>query len=494
MNKPNYIFILFILLLSISAQSQTATEAFRLSDSDPLGSARNVGVGNSMYSIGADLSAIGNNPAGIGAYWRSEFMGSMDITWKPYDAKLSGDSINHQVHGSFDYFRMPNLGFVMTTQPSGSKWQTSNWAIGVNRVAEYAKEVQFKGYTQGSITDSWQENAFGKDSSQLNGFEEGLAYTSGAIYDFESDHVYETDYDLSPEYHLYKEEYSTVRGGKSELFIGYGANLSRKLLFGLTLNFPIVNSDASRLYREVDTQDGVPFFNELAYTSYVNTSGYGVNGKFGFILKPSKYINLSFAAHTPTKLQLFDNFNTTLTYDYTDQNHDGPITSTSDYGSFHYALVTPWKLVGGIGIIAGTSGFISAGVQWTDYSAMHFDYSVDGNGYFYDQEEREVNAKIKQDYGSVFELNMGGEIAFKNLRLRGGFSAAQSAFNNDDTFDPTFHGGVGYRAEGFYIDFAYSYSQQDEGYLPYETTDAPQPLAVLKYDVNRIVTTVGLKF
>jgi len=494
MTKSYSLLIAFSLFLSYSMLSQTATEALRLSKSDPLSSARNAGVGNSMYTIGADLSAIANNPAGIGAYWRSEFMGSMDFTWNPYDSRLQGDSAIYRSHGSYDYFRMPNLGFVITSKHENSNWVTSNWAIGVNRLSEYAKEIHYSGYTQGSITDSWQENAFGLDSSQLNGFEEGLAYTSGAIYDFESDHIYETDYDLNPGYHLYKEEYAQVRGGKSEIYLGYGANLSRKFLFGMTLNFPIVNSDATRYYSEIDVQDGTPFFNDLDYTSYVNTSGYGINGKFGFILKPSKYFNLSFAAHTPTKLQLFDNFNTTLTYDYTDQNHNGPITSVSDYGSFHYALVTPWKLVGGIAIIAGTNGFISAGVQWTDYSSMHYDYSVNGNGYYYDQEEREVNAAIQRNYGSVFQLNMGGEIAFKTFRLRGGFSAVQSPYLNDDSFDPTIHAGLGYRFKDFYVDLAYSYSQQDEGYLPYEVKEAPQPVAVLEYKVNRMVTTFGLKF
>jgi hypothetical protein len=77
-------------------------------------------------------------------------------------------------------------GFVVTSQPQNSPWKTANIAIGVNRIAEYAQEIHYNGYSPGSRTDSWQENAFGLDSSQLNGFEEGLAYTSGAIYDFES--------------------------------------------------------------------------------------------------------------------------------------------------------------------------------------------------------------------------------------------------------------------------------------------------------------------
>ena len=494
MTKLSYLILLLSCFLQITIQAQTATEAFRLSQSDALGSARNLGVGNSMYSIGADLSAISNNPAGIGAYWRSEFMGSVDVTWNPYDSKLTGDSSLNLVHGSYDYWRMPNLGFVITSQPQNSPWKTANIAIGVNRIAEFAQEIQFQGYSPGSRTDSWQENAFGLDTNQLNRFEEGLALSSGAIYDFEKDLVYEDDNDLNPGYNLYKDEYSAIRGGNSELFLGFGTNLGRVLLLGASMNIPLVNSDFTKVYNENDRFDGIPFFNELHYTSYVNTSGSGINGKFGLFIKPSKFMNLTFAAHTPTKLFLTDNYNTTLTYDYTDQNNDGPIYSPSPYGSFHYALVTPWKLVGAIGIIAGTSGFISAGVQYSDYSTMHYDYSVNGNGNFYAQEERDVNASIKQHYSGVFKLNAGGEIAFKVFRLRGGFSAVQSAYNNDGSFDPTYTGGIGFRWTDFYIDFAYSYTKQDQGYVPYETDEAPQPLAVINYNPQRVVMTTGVKF
>lgn len=54
-------------------------------------------------------------------------------------------------------------------------------------------------------------------------------------------------------------------------------------------------------------------------------------------------INLSLAFHTPTRLFLTDDFNTTVTYDYVDQNNSGPIKSESPYGSFNYALRTPGK-------------------------------------------------------------------------------------------------------------------------------------------------------
>lgn len=492
--KKYIIVLTCILALTLGAKSQTATEALRLSTFDVNGTARNLGAGNSMYAIGPDFSAIGVNPAGIGGYWKGEFTGSMNLNITSYSSNLNSDSTQSNTQGNYSKFRLPNLGFIVATQPALSRWSTSNWAIGINRTADYDKEIFFSGNSLGSITDSWRENAGGLTPDELNGFEEGLAYTSGAIYDFESDNIYETDYLINPQYHLYKEESSTVAGGKTELFLGYGANLDQKLLIGFSVNLPIVNSDVNRIYREIDSQDGTPFFNELKYTSSINTTGYGVNGKFGIILKPSKNFNISLAAHTPTKFQLTDNFNTTVSYDYTDENHDGPILSESPYGTFQYGLKTPWRLAGGIGIIAGQYGFLSAGVQWADYSSMKFDYSTRGNGHEYDQEEREVNADIKQTYSSALQLNMGGELALQFLRIRAGFSMDQSAFTNDDSFDPSYHAGLGYRDENFFVDLGYSFTNRDEGYTPYRTVSAPQPLAVLDYDQHRLTATLGLKF
>jgi len=62
---------------------------------------------------------------------------------------------------------------------------------------------------------------------------------------------------------------------------------------------PLVNYTEFRDYSEVDgPEDGVQFFNDLTYNSYINSSGYGVNGKFGITFKPNKNFNIAFAAHT----------------------------------------------------------------------------------------------------------------------------------------------------------------------------------------------------
>jgi hypothetical protein len=489
--------LLFISILAFSTNgiAQTTTEAFRFSASDPIGTARNMGTGNSMFAIGADFSAIASNPAGIGSYWKSEFVLTTGLAIHNYSSTIIPDSIGNETTGAYSHLRLPNLGFVVTTRGWNSKWQTSNWAIGINRVADYNQEINFRGRTLGSMTDSWRENAQGLDTFELNEFEEVLAFESGALYDIGKDRTYETDYQLNPNYALYKEENTQINGGKSEIFIGYGANLDNKLLIGGSINVPILNSESSRTYEEIDgSEDGVEYFNDLLYTSDIFTSGFGLNAKVGVTVKPSKFFNIALAVHSPTRYRLTDDYNTTLTYDFTDGNHDGPIRAESDLGSFDYAFTSPWSVLGGIGIIGGQSGFVSASVKYTDYSSMKYDYSIAGNGSDFTQAEREINNEIRNTFGSAIDLNIGGELAVQQMRFRGGVMLSQSAYLNDKTFDPSYHLGLGYRGETYFVDLGYSLAKKEEGYLPYLTNDAPQPLAVIETTRHRIAATLGLKF
>lgn len=486
-----------LLLLSISAltgYAQTATEAFRLSESDPLGTGRNLGSGNSMFAIGPDFSAIGSNPSGLGSFRRSEFLVSLAASPGSFSSGFRADSQGRQT-GNFGGVSIPNIGFVIYNEPRGSKWTTSNWAIGLNRTAEYNREFSFQGNTLGSITDAWRENAHGLIPDDLNGFEEGLAWEAGAIYDFEEDNIYETDYQLNNQYALFKTENTIQEGGKSELYLAYGAEYDQMLTIGFSVGLPIVNYNQSRVYVEQDEAlDAIPFFNELEYTSSLNTTGYGWNAKAGVTLKPSRNLHVALAIHTPTRLSLTDNFNTTLSYDFTDDNNNGAITAESPFGSFQYALRTPWKLSGGLGIIAGTSGFIAAHASYTDYGSMKYDYSIKGNGDVYDQIEREVNSSIQSTYDGALQLNVGGELVLNYFRVRGGVSFLQSPFIDDASFDPSFHAGAGYRGNNFYFDLGYKLRKQEDGYLPYQTSEAAQPFVINEFTLHQFVATAGFKF
>jgi len=67
MSKNILSFILFFGLVSYS-YAQTVAEGVRYSSYDYAGTARSVAVGGAFSALGADMSAISVNPAGLGEY------------------------------------------------------------------------------------------------------------------------------------------------------------------------------------------------------------------------------------------------------------------------------------------------------------------------------------------------------------------------------------------------------------------------------------------
>ena len=476
-----------------AVQAQGVADALRYSSFNTLGTARSVGVGGSMSAIGADFSMLSLNPAGIAAYRSSEFMISPAVF-----SNTTKSTLRNSDEGENDEqvteFLISNVGFVFASQPIGSKWRTSNFGIGINKVGDYHQTFQFFGRSQGSITDRYVELANGLDPDNLGAFEDGLAYSSGAIYDFDEDRIYESDYDLNRT-DLFKTQLVESRGFNTELVFAYGANYNEKLLFGASVGVPILSFDEDKTYREEDEDsDEVPFFNDLEYKEFLNTSGNGFNAKFGAIYKITNFVSVGAGFHTRTRYSLTDNFITSVEYDYTDSNGNSNLLNTSPDGSFNYTLKTPWTVLGSFGAVIKRAGFISAEIQYTDYSKAEFDFTTQGNGNAFIVEQEEANADIRNTLGEAIKIKAGGEVAIDNFRLRGGIVLQQSPFADDDAFDETLNFGLGIRANQFFIDFAYQYFTEDQGFLPYEVDNAVQPFVENDVRNGRFFLTLGYKW
>src|SRR5690606_9243644 len=66
--------LLFIGMMTTASHAQTASDALRYSLLEPGGTARTIGVGGAIGAMGADFATVGTNPAGLGAYRRSEMV------------------------------------------------------------------------------------------------------------------------------------------------------------------------------------------------------------------------------------------------------------------------------------------------------------------------------------------------------------------------------------------------------------------------------------
>lgn len=105
-----YIYMIAMSLAAVPALAQETYENAKIAGEDLNGTARYVGMGGAMDALGADISTIGTNPAGIGLFRKSSASLSFGVVSQEDAASFSSAS---KTKMSFD-----QLGFVVTTRTS----------------------------------------------------------------------------------------------------------------------------------------------------------------------------------------------------------------------------------------------------------------------------------------------------------------------------------------------------------------------------------------
>src|SRR5690606_8909066 len=103
--------------------AQDETDALRYSFLMPQGTARSMGFGSALGSVGGDFSSLSVNPAGIGVYRRSEFM----FTPSFHFGNVEGTYLNNVEDRSKTAFNFSNLGLVLTRSERGKRYERSKW-------------------------------------------------------------------------------------------------------------------------------------------------------------------------------------------------------------------------------------------------------------------------------------------------------------------------------------------------------------------------------
>jgi hypothetical protein len=489
-----------ILILTLSftiLQAQNLTDALRYSQTTIGGTARTVGSGGAFNSLGADFSVLSINPAGLAYYRTSEFTITPSFLSGSQDAFLTDDPNVDQSTVDSKFF-LENIGVVIArNKPNGRVLKTSNFGIGVNRIADFNESFTYGGSGRGSITNRFRDNADGLFPDELDDFESGLAFETGAIFDFNEDNFYDTDFIDSD---IIRRDQTVDRsGGISELNFAWAGNYFEKFSLGIGIGIPIITFEEEKSYTESDPGDLIPVFNDLRFQESLTVSGAGINLKIGTILTLVKNFRLGASIQTPTRYTISEDFNTSLGYSFTLDDEDSILRSESPDGSFRYRLRTPFTANLGLSylIITGKiNGFVSASAEFRNYSSNNFDFTSFSDNPDDAAFETFVNNELDQTLGSVVNYNIGGELAYSKWRIRGGLILQESAFIDDDgDFDTITSFGLGYRANRFYIDAALRMSSGDEGYVPYRDFDTSrEKLVNVTKNFNKLLLTVGYKF
>ncbi|OOG73161.1 OmpP1/FadL family transporter [Algoriphagus sp. A40] len=484
------------------AQSGYYEDAYRFSRSNPSGSARIIGIGGTQYSLGGDVSNIAGNPAGLGFFRKSEASLSFGYAdWK-VDTRYLGQNKTYNTTN----FSLPNLGYVMASPKESLEsgaFKGGAFGFSFQRIANFNTEYGYfsNEISSTSIIDFYLQDAFGYSTDQISNYGlTGLGYQTyqiNPIYDNDGNIIigeYEPiiGYEIGP---LQKENISQ-EGSSNQISFGYGANFNHKVFIGGSLGIRTLSFSSLKTYEEY-FDEGPLINSSLRESLFIN--GAGVNINLGLIYKPIDYLNLGFIFQTPTWYSLNEEYEAGIVADYggfyfePEDINLGREEAISDLIISNYGLNTPLKIGGGATFFIGKNGFISADLDWVDYSAGR----INSN----DFDEGPDNQVIKSIYASTINYRIGGEARINAFRLRAGYAYFGDPYSNSPGFDQStsqISGGVGVKIKAINIDFALVNQKYNGLYRSYQVLDENDnnygPITELENSITSGVLTIGFSF
>lgn len=467
-----------LFLASALAWAQSESDAFRMAQFSYGGTARFLGTGGAMNAIGGDFSTLSTNPAGIGLFKRLDF--NTSIGFNTYTSE------------SMTKFTpaYTNLGIIIPIALKQDKaWKFIQFGFGFNRVNDFNETFLTERVSDNSsLMDAYIKKANGNNFNHLNPFDTDLALN--LLLDTISGR---TNQYWSPFQNQSLEQYNEInrRGSVNEMVFSFGSNYNDKLFIGATIGVPFLRFNSWECYQETDMDDAVSGFQSYNIEDNLKTTGRGVNLKLGIICQPLDFLRVGVAFHTPTYYSLTDNFSRQIQVIYDDGGWE---SVKANQQKFNYSLTTPYHITANLGFILNKLGFISLEYEFADHSftkmSAFSNSSMDDKRAF-----REENSLIRAKYQPQHIAKIGGEImALKGFYVRAGYAYATNPYRNNINNGAvhTASGGIGFKGQSFYMDFAYNFKYRAQKHWMYDPELFGSPLTV-KFNNHLISVTVGFK-
>lgn len=494
-NSMRLFFLLTALLGTACLQAQTVRDALMFSENQPMINARSMGVGNALGALGADLSMINTNPAGIGVYRRVELGLSMGM----YNDATTTNFFGSNTRDRFRRVQFGNVGVVIPTRVyrPGSAWKFVNFGISLSHLTNYGHNFSFQGASTGSRVNAFAARAAGSNINQLDPYGEEMAYSAYLIGSVQQGN-YIANGGITQNTVLYKSQTISRTGGVNELGVSFSGNYKNKLYLGATVGIDFLNYHEKRYYKETD-QDNQIDFDNMSFQEDRQVDGTGINLKFGMIYRINRMFRVGLSVHTPTGYHLRESYISALTADiiYADtlRSTDFSITDGFKPRKLQHDLVTPWVVTGSVATIFGRRGFIGLDVEYLDFSAVSFDLGEEDRTPENNQFIAALNNDIERTYRGVFRARLGGELSLGIFRVRLGYRFQTSpyvvAVDGVTDMRHDISGGVGLRWKHFYLDAAYNHTISDFEYAPYSTKTNLQRVTG-QSNAGRVMLTLGV--
>jgi hypothetical protein len=511
MYKKMMIASMGILLPILVSYAQTAEDALQFSNTAINGSARFQGMGGVQTALGADVSNISGNPAGLGFFRKSEWSITPSIGF----ANTQSNYLNSTTSDGKSYFNVANLGIVFANPKDdivGGKWRGGSFGISFNRINSYQNQFSYGGVNNvNSLLDSFTDQARG---ITLDEFEQSLApprlqaaFDTYLINPFTND-LNEDRYfssigeiETAPNQFIpapvRQRETVNYTGARNQWNFSYGGNYDDKIFFGASLGISRIQFGQQNRYREeVQANRNDLIVENFTLTEDIDVRGTGINLTGGLIYKANDIIRFGASFTSPTWYRLTDDYIPSIQarFEYTEFINppiDRNQSQTIELEALQYNLTTPLSISGGMALFAGKNGFITADVTYSTYNTIRFS-SRD------DTDFGGENDFISRNYQPTIHARVGGEYRKNVFRARAGAGYQTDPYKDlvDDLNRArlNFSAGAGIRLPEFYIDLAVVHSRFDNGYTPYTIETQTTPSVIVKNRLTNAVLSFGMFF
>lgn len=519
------------LLFCICSLSATAQQPFfnaqAAQTSDLAGSARYVGMGGALGALGAEMSAMSNNPASVALLRKTNIQFTAGAVWMADNAAsdiFSGRS------ATFD-----QAGIATSLKVDGKKLKNIN--LGFN----YQKKMNFN-YSNRSIgqlsglshlnhvmailnSDPGYLDIYGMYLPGSSSYDPNYAFGGLLQRPTTSDPWYVADMPAT--------EANKVEQNMSGYIAGFDINLSAnvedKYYLGLNIGVDNVSIRNNLIYTEFRSKTvGDNVFPYDHYTDVLQSwKGAGINLKFGFLMRPieDNAFRFGFTIETPTWYKLTYAEDVILNTKFDRRNaHFQPVPGeyqqyALDLYERDFNLSSPWKLRASLGTTVGKWLALGAEYEYAFYSGMKQSYPGRFGG-----SDVDINAMMSDFLTGQHTVKVGMELKpTQKLSVRLGYNYISSIYKDGICWDQTGSSpavsydlfgtswttygatniatlGLGYAInKNISVDMAYKYRLQTADFYPGLVIDnnnivALMPSLPINLDRHSIICTIGVKF
>ncbi len=510
-----YIFFAMLGLTSVQAMAQDAYENARVLGSDLNGTARYVGMGGALEALGADISTISSNPAGMGLFRRSH-------------ASLSFGVVSQEDVQRFDNLGKTNLsfdqiGFVYAIQTGENSF--FNFSVNYHKSKNFDQILSAANALQAS---SLAKHVFGKSTlgtdgnggytldtnkdGQWMGWRDAKSNERAYTYT-QLDYLYTNGVTMDDvnkkdakgkvvpiNTYMEASDFQFNRahtGWISDFDINLSGNINNRVYLGLTMGIHTVNYNGYSNYTESILNAKNVYSGTHTLVDERKIKGSGVDLKFGIIFRPieDSPFRLGLSVATPTWYELKTDNYTTL-YNNTDRKvYNYGYDNFRNSESYKFRYYTPWKF----GVSAGHTfeNMLAFGLSYEYSDNSSADTRLIGSYNGYDNAntypDRVMNDVTARSLKGTHTLKVGGELRpdpqiairlgynyvspmYKSEGVRSNmldsegnvYSSTADFTNWDDTHRVT--AGLGYKYNKFNFDIAYQYSNTKGTFYPFQNT------------------------